>query len=80
MTRDFHELERKKCFNLITKKYCGITMGRDEKASEMFRNRPIRNFFKLVPILEWFYPIDHRRMWKDAYNEAYPSGKTLLEC
>lgn len=41
--------------------------------------RPFRNFLKLVPVLEWFYPIDHRRLWKDAYNEAYPSGKTLKE-
>ena len=54
-------------------------MSRNEKPSETFQNRPIRNFFKLVPILEWFYPIDHRRLWKDAYNEAYPSGKTLKE-
>ena len=58
---------------------CGIFMSRNEKPSETFQNRPIRNFFKLVPILEWFYPIDHRRLWKDAYNEAYPSGKTLKE-
>ena len=56
-----------------------LFMSKDEKASETFRNRPIRNFFKLVPLLEWFYPIDHRRLWKDAYNEAYPSGKTLKE-
>lgn len=41
--------------------------------------RPIRNFFKLVPLIEWFYPIDHRRLWKDAYNEAYPTGKALKE-
>ena len=41
--------------------------------------RPIRNFFKLVPFIEWLYPIDHRRMWKDAYNEAYPTGKELKE-
>ena len=32
-----------------------------------------------MPVLEWFYPIDHRRLWKDAYNEAYPSGKSLKE-
>jgi len=54
-------------------------MSTSEKSSEKFRNRPLRNFFKLVPVLEWFYPIDHRRLWKDAYNEAYPSGKTLKE-
>ena len=42
-------------------------------------HRPIRNFFKLVPVIEWFYPIDHRRLWKDAYNEAYPTGKALKE-
>ena len=59
--------------------FCGIFMSKNEKTSETFQNRPIRNFFKLVPILEWFYPIDHRRLWKDAYNEAYPSGKTLKE-
>lgn len=41
--------------------------------------RPIRNFFKLVPFIEWLYPVDHRRMWKDAYNEAYPTGKELKE-
>ena len=41
--------------------------------------RPLRNFFKLVPLIEWFYPIDHRRLWKDAYNEAYPTGKALKE-
>jgi hypothetical protein len=33
----------------------------------------------LVPLIEWFYPIDHRRLWKDAYNEAYPTGKALKE-
>lgn len=68
-----------KWFNLIMVVSCGIFMSRNEKPSETFQNRPIRNFFKLVPILEWFYPIDHRRLWKDAYNEAYPSGKTLKE-
>ena len=43
------------------------------------RQSSLRNFLKLVPIFEWFYPIDHRRLWKDAYNEAYPSGKALKE-
>ena len=41
--------------------------------------KPIRNFFKLVPIIEWLYPVDHRRMWKDAYNEAYSTGKDLKD-
>ena len=54
-------------------------MSTDENPSTFVRNRPIRNFLKLVPVLEWFYPIDHRRLWKDAYNEAYPSGKSLKE-
>jgi len=64
---------------LITEAIRSLAMSTSEKSSEKFRNRPLRNFFKLVPVLEWFYPIDHRRLWKDAYNEAYPSGKTLKE-
>ncbi len=51
--------------------------GKQRSSSEV--HRPIRNFFKLVPLIEWFYPIDHRRLWKDAYNEAYPTGKALKE-
>ena len=43
------------------------------------KKRSIRNFFRLVPFIEWLYPIDHRRMWKDAYNEAYPTGRALKE-
>ncbi len=53
-----------------------------EKGTSRYSNearRPIRNFFKLVPFIEWLYPVDHRRMWKDAYNEAYPTGKELKE-
>jgi len=50
---------------------------KQRRSSEV--HRPIRNFFKLVPLIEWFYPIDHRRLWKDAYNEAYPTGKDLKE-
>ena len=50
-----------------------------DEATSPPKARPFRNFLKLVPVLEWFYPIDHRRLWKDAYNEAYPSGKTLKE-
>ncbi|MDA0715651.1 MAG: hypothetical protein O2866_05445 [archaeon] len=41
--------------------------------------RPIRNFFKLVPLIEWLYPIDHRRMWKEAFHEAYPTGAALKQ-
>ena len=51
--------------------------GKERYSSEV--RRPLRNFFKLVPLIEWFYPIDHRRLWKDAYNEAYPTGKALKE-
>ena len=51
----------------------------EDKATSPPKARPFRNFLKLVPVLEWFYPIDHRRLWKDAYNEAYPNGKTLKE-
>jgi len=58
---------------------CCMGMSDGEQPPEVSRSRPIYNFFKLVPILEWFYPIDHRRLWKDAYNEAYPSGKMLKE-
>ena len=51
--------------------------GKQRYSSEV--RRPLRNFFKLVPLIEWFYPIDHRRLWKDAYNEAHPTGKALKE-
>ena len=51
--------------------------GKPRYSSEV--RRPLRNFFKLVPLIEWFYPIDHRRLWKDAYNEAHPTGKALKE-
>ena len=54
-------------------------MGDNLKPSSPGTRRPLRNFFKLVPVFEWFYPIDHRRLWKDAYNEAYPNGKALKE-
>ena len=54
-------------------------MEDEKQRSSSEVHRPIRNFFKLVPLIEWFYPIDHRRLWKDAYNEAYPTGKALKE-
>lgn len=61
----------------ITKPFFGSIMedGKEQDPTEV--RRPLRNFFKLVPLIEWFYPIDHRRLWKDAYNEAYPTGKAL---
>ena len=54
-------------------------MEKDESRYSKAARRPVRNFFKLVPFIEWLYPVDHRRMWKDAYNEAYPTGKALKE-
>lgn len=54
-------------------------MKDDKQRNSSEVHRPIRNFFKLVPLIEWFYPIDHRRLWKDAYNEAHPTGKDLKE-
>ena len=41
--------------------------------------RPVRNFFRLVPFIELIYPIDHRRMWKEAFHEAYPTGAALKQ-
>ena len=49
--------------------------GKPRYSSEV--RRPLRNFFKLVPLIEWLYPIDHRRLWKNAYNEAHPTGKAI---
>ena len=47
--------------------------------SETEKRRPIRNFFKLVPLFEILYPIDHRRIWKEAYHEAHPTGAELKQ-